>query len=187
MSTQDTAATDSTDAQPADESAERLALVEDRLDAQSNRMDIIEEDLRAENAELREQVEALQAEKQTLEEEINQLRARTDLLALVEDSDELTAKQRQTILIQNLKRAAEKEADRGRAAKASLSPDEAEAALNHPYDDETHVYRDMKRAAALLGDTEILWYDSSGYGNTRLKIDLTEGSVPAAITERIEN
>lgn len=167
-----------------------LGVLEARLDAHTKRMDAIEDDLaetRKERDDLRDDVADLQEENAELREEIERLHARTDLLNLVEDSDELTAKQRQTVLIQNLKRAAEKEEERGRKPKASLSPDEAEAALNHPYDDETHVYRDLKRAAKLLGNEEILWYDSSGYGNTRLKIDLTKGDVPASITGRTEN
>lgn len=164
-----------------------LRTIAARLEAHSKRIESLEgelDDVREERDELRGEVEDLRQENEELHEEIEDLDARTDLLRLVQDSDDMPAKQRQVALIQNLKEAAERERGRGRQPKASLTPDQAEAALSHPYEDESHVYRDMKRAAEILDDEDVLWYDNAGYGDTRLKIDLTEGTVPGDITGR---
>jgi len=164
-----------------------LQTIAARLDAHTKFMENLKdelEDVREERDALRNEVEDLRQENEDLRQEIENLDARTDLLRLVQNSDDMPAKQRQAALIQNLKEAAERERDRSRDPKASLTPDQAEAALGHPYEDESHVYRDMKRAAEILGDEDVLWYENAGYGKTRLKIDLTKGTVPGAITGR---
>jgi regulator of replication initiation timing len=142
------------------------------------------DDLEEELQEEREERRRLEEENEELRERLDELDARTDLLSLVQNSDEMPAKQRQTALIQNLKEAAQRQDERDLEPKASLTPDQARAALGHPYSDPSHVYRDMKRAAEILGDKDVLWYENGGYGDTRLKIDLTDGDIPAAISGR---
>lgn len=159
------------------------AKVDTFRDGLQSAWDAIDE-LEAELQEEREERQRLEEENDQLRERIDELDARTDLLSLVQNSEEMPAKQRQTALIQNLKEAAEREAERDREPKASLTPDQAKAALGHPYADPSHVYRDMKRSAEILGDKDVLWYENDGYGDTRLKIDLTSGDIPAAITGR---
>jgi len=150
----------------------------------SNLEDEVEE-VQEELNEERQERQRLEEENEELREEIERLDARTDLLRLVQNSDEMDAETRQAALIQNLKEAAEKQRERGREPKASLSPEEAEAALGHPHKDDTLIYKDMKRAVDLLGNEDVLWYDSAGYGETRLKMDLSEGSISGSITGRV--
>lgn len=151
-----------------------------RLGNLEDEMDELQEELDEE----REERQRLEEENEELREEIERLDTRTDLLRLVQDSDEMDAETRQAALIQNMREAAEKQRERGREPKASLSPEEAEAALGHPHNDETLIYKDMKRAVDLLGNEDVLWYDNAGYGETRLKMDLSEGSVSGSITGR---
>jgi chromosome segregation ATPase len=158
-----------------------------RLDAHATALDDLREQLqeaREERDELRTEAEDLRAENEDLREELADVDARTDLLRLVQNSDEMTAEQRQVALIQNLKRAAENQRERDREPKASLTPEQARAALGHPHTDDSLIYKDMQRAVDLLEDKDVLWYESGGYGETYLKLDLTEGSIPGSITGR---
>lgn len=137
-------------------------------------IDDLEEQLEGEREERR----RLQEENERLREEIEQLNARTDLLRLVEDSDEMTGEQRSVALIQNLRRAAEKERDRGREAKSSVNREEAERALHHPDVDRTTIYDDMRRAARLVDNEHVLKYVSGSGGGSRLKLNLEAGDLP---------
>lgn len=107
--------------------------------------------------------------------------ARTDLLSLVENSDEITAKQRRIALIQHLKKAAEKERERGRDAKASLNKKEAEAALKYPDIDRTTFYDDLRKAPSLVGKKDVLWYESNSGGESRMKLNLENGELPGNV------
>lgn len=161
-----------------------LEVVAARLEAHSKRMDALEDeldDVREERDALRDDVEALQEENEELREEIERLDARTDLLNLVENSDEMTAKQRRIVLIQHLKKAAEKERERGRDAKASVNKDEAEAALRYPDIDRTTIYDDLREAPDLVGKKNVLWYESSSGGESRLKLNLEKGDLPGSV------
>ena len=140
------------------------------IDDRDERIAALEE----ENAELREEIA-------TFREEHERLDARTDLLRLVENSDQLTGKQRSVALIQNLRRAAEKQRERGKKALASVNREEAERALQHPDVDRTTIYQDMKRAARLVGNEDVLWYQSETGGESRLKLNLERGSLPGSI------
>ncbi|WP_143095886.1 hypothetical protein [Natronobacterium haloterrestre] len=155
-----------------------------RLESFSGQLDDFRETLQAERAR-REQLES-QLNKSgnrlnELEEEIRRLDARTDLLELVESADEMDGKQRAIALIQHLKRAAEREQDRGRDAKSSVNREDAEAALHHPDVDRTTIYDDMRRAARLVDDESILWYESKSGGESRLKLNLEEGNLPSQV------
>ena len=161
-----------------------LRTIAARLEAHSKRIESLEDerdDVRKKHDALRDEIEGLQQENEDLRAEIERLDARTDLLSLVENSDEMTAKQRRIALIQHLKKAAEKERERGRDAKASLNKKEAEAALKYPDIDRTTFYDDLRKAPRLVGKKDVLWYKSNSGGESRLKMNLENGDLPGDV------
>jgi chromosome segregation ATPase len=141
------------------------------------------DDLEAKLEEEREERRCLEKENQNLQKEIDRLDARTDLLSLVENSDDMTARQRRITLIQHLKKAAEKERERGRDAKASVNKEEAEAALQYPDIDRTTIYDDLRKAPNLVGKKSVLRYESSSGGNSRLKLNLEKDDLSTDIVD----
>lgn len=137
--------------------------------------------LEAKLEEEREERRRLEEEVQDLQKEIDRLDARTDLLSLVENSDEMTAEQRRITLIQHLNKAAKKERERGRDAKASVTRDEAEAALQYPDLDRTTFFGDLRKAPDLVGNESVLSYESSSGGKSRLKLNLEKGDLPSDV------
>lgn len=131
--------------------------------------------------EEREARQRLEEANESLQEEIARLDARTDLLRLVESSDDMDAKQRRVALIQHLKQAAERNRSRDRDAKASVNRNEAEAALQYPDINRTTIYDDLRKAPGLVQDEDVLWYESSSGGNSRLKLDLENCDLPGEI------
>jgi predicted RNase H-like nuclease (RuvC/YqgF family) len=175
---------ESQDNSPDGDSTPELRTIAARLEAHSKRIESLEderEDVRKEHDALRGEVEGLQQENKDLRAEIERLDARTDLLSLVENSDEMTAKQRRIALIQHLKKAAEKERERGRDAKASMNKEEAEAALKYPDIDRTTFYDDLRKAPRLIGMNDVLWYESNSGGESRLKLNLENGDLPGDV------
>jgi len=165
----------------ANPSVEELAGKVDTLsDALQNAWEAID-DLEEELEQEREERRRLEEDNEDLREEIKRLDARTDLLRIVEDSDQMTAKQRRIALIQHLKAAAEKERERGREAKASVNKDEAESALKYPDIDRTTIYDDLREAPDLVENRNVLWYESSSGGDSRLKLNLDAGDLPGEV------
>lgn len=161
-----------------------LRTIAARLEAHSKRIESLEDErdeVRKERDALRGEVEELRQENEDLRAEIERLDARTDLLSFVENSDEMTAKQRRIALIQHLKKAAEKERERGRDAKASMNKEEAEAALKYPDIDRTTFYDDLRKAPRLVGMNDVLWYESNSGGESRLKLNLENGDLPGDV------
>ncbi|WP_435179822.1 hypothetical protein [Halorussus sp. AFM4] len=166
---------------------DRLKAFDRRLDAHSKRFDYLKDKLKDERDRHRELATELKATKkhlQELEDEIGQLDSRTDILTLVQNSDEMDGEQRSTAIIQHLHRAAQKQHDRGGPAKSSVNRDEAEAALQYPDVDRTTIYRDMERAVRLVGDERVLWYDGASGGESRLKLSLESEDLPKKFTAR---
>ena len=162
---------------PEQQTAVDVEELEVRVDALSKGLAAARESDEAERQERR----RLQEENDELREEIERLDARTDLLKLVDNSDDMTGQQRSITLIQNLHRAALKERDRGRSAKASVNREEAETALQHPDVDRTTTYDDMRRAVRLVGDEQLLKYSTATGGGSRLKLNLEAGNLPNEI------
>lgn len=157
------------------------------VDAIRTRLGNLEDEmgeLQEELDEERQERQRLEEENDELREEIERLDARTDLLRLVENNDEMDAQQYAAALVQHLKQAAERERERGREAKASVDHDEAEAALKYPDVKRTTIYKYMTDAVDLIGDEEILWYESPGYGEARLKMNLENGEIGDHKTRR---
>ena len=139
------------------------------------------DDLREELQEEREERRRLEEENDDLREQVEELQARTDLLRLVQSSDDLNGKGRAVALIQHLRRAAQKQRERGRDPKASVNREEAESVLHHPDVDRTTIYDDMRRAARLVGNEDVLKYDSASGGGSRLKLNLEAGDLPSEV------
>lgn len=171
--------------EPCEAETDTSAIMEEfvaRLEAQSNRLNYLTNELEEAHEKrslLREEIEELRDENSELRAQITHLDERTDLLQLVQNSDELTGKQRSVALIQHLRRAAVRERDRGRDAKASVNRDEAERALQYPEVDRTTIYTDMQRAAKLVGNEDVLSYVSESGGGSRLKMNLESGDLDA--------
>ena len=161
----------------------KLESFRDGLENAWESLDSLEAQLTEERAERR----RLEAEIEDLRSDVESLDARTDLLRLVEQSDEMTGKQRSVALVQNLRRAAKKERDRGRQAKASVDREEAERALQHPNVDRTTVYDDMRRAARLVGNEDVVTYVSASGGGSRLQLNLEAGDLPNRIVGHRSN
>lgn len=180
---------DLADATNSDDIRRYIRALENRLESHSAQLD----ELRSENTNLRQRGEKLEAENDELRERITEnegdiaeLDARTDLLQVLQQPDEMDGQQRSIALIQHLKRAAERQKNRpyDSEAKAELDPDAAERALQYPDIDRTTIYSDMERAERLVGDKSVLWYHSGGYGDTSLKINLEAGDLPASVLGR---
>lgn len=158
--------------------------LENRLDAHSTRLDDLHEgneDLRARTEKLEAMNERLRDRNEELQDEINRLDARTDILQLAEGSDQMSPEQRSITLILAMKNAAENLGDKeGELRRAELAPDEVESVLRYPDLDRTTFYSDMRRAVRLVGNKNVLWYES-GYGDAKLKLDLEAGKIPGSI------
>ena len=163
----------------------RLEEVEGQLnaiqDGHDNAWDAIET-LQDELKKVRTEQRRLQESQDDLRDAVDHIDSRTDLLRLVENSNEMSGKQRSVALIQHLRRAAIRERERGRAAKASINREEAERALQYPDIDRTTIYTDMDRAERLVDDKEILWYESHSGGDSRLKLNLEVGELPTKLS-----
>ena len=163
-----------------------LEVLENRLDAHSNQFDTLREDLQKERErrqKLEEELNAKNERIEELEDEVARLDSRTNLLNLVQSSDEMDGEQRSTALILHLHKAAQKQRERGEHAMASVNRDEAESALQYPDVDRTTIYRDMERAVRLVGNEAVLTYESASGGESRLKLNLEAGGLPRKFTK----
>lgn len=96
-----------------------------------------------------------------LAERVDDLDARTDIMQLVDDTDDLSGKARSLRLLQHMQR----KATRQEMDRIALTHPQAEKALHYPDLDRTTIYTDMRRCAKLIGDQEIAWYETAGEGN----------------------
>jgi septal ring factor EnvC (AmiA/AmiB activator) len=175
------------DSEPSELTIEKL---NDKIDSfqagLQNAWDAIEE-LRGLLDEASEERRHIKEEQQTLQHQLNEIDRRTDLLRLIENGEEVNGKQRSVILIQSLRRAAERKSDRGRKAKSSVNREEAERALGHPDVDRTTIYTDMQRAERLVGDQDIVQYVTNSEGETRLKMNLEAGELPSKFSDSTDH
>lgn len=124
---------------------------------------------------LEEQVDELQSVDDGLEEvteRVDEIDDRTNLLKIAEESDTLDGPERSRVLLQHLKEKAENQTSEGRVAVASINKKEAETALRYPPIDRTTYFSDMRRAAQLVGDGDLCYYDDGV-----LTLDLEQGSL----------
>jgi len=107
-----------------------------------------------------------------LEARVADLEERTDMLRLIEDSDDLTAKQRSTALIQH----AFQEVRNNDRTQVTFDRDRAAEILHYPDVDRTTIYSDMERCQRLIGDKDICQYFKKSQTDTdaaELRFDLT--------------
>jgi len=148
-------------------------------EGQANAWDAIES-LQNELEKIKSKQRQLHEEQGDILDTVENIDARTDLLRLVESSNDMTAKQRQIALIEHLRQEAIHNRERGREAKASVNQDQAKRALQHPNIDRTTYYSDMQRAEELVDDTDMLRYEGS---NGRLMLNLEVGELPSEVTD----
>ena len=160
-------------------------------DAQTGDDASFERFVRSELARYDSRIEDLEAELEEKNETISRLRdrvneidARTDMLRLVEDSDQLDGQQRSAALLQHMQKEARNKSDKDRTA---IDRDAADRILHYPDVDRTTIISDMKRCQRMVGDKEICWYEGRDDGNTRsarLVLDLTAGELPADLSTK---
>lgn len=161
-----------------------------RLDAHSSQLTDLHEklhDAREERDVLRGELESVQRENDELREKLARLDARTDLLSVIEEADKMEAKQRSVVLIQHLKREAERKRENGRDAKASVDRKDAARALQFPDLHRTTIYSDMRRAAEMVDDENVLRYAKNSGDKRRLELDLEAGELPGNVIGRNVN
>jgi len=123
------------------------------VDSDASR-DLVDE-LISDITRLEDKVEQLEAELDRvdhLEDRMAELDARTDMLQLIEETDQMEPEQRSVTLVQHLHRKATRKHKRGRKASAIIDAGGAQDALHYPDLDRTTFYADMERAGRLVGD-----------------------------------
>lgn len=161
-----------------------------RVDALSSQLETVRDDFAEEREQrlaLEDEVKRLRDDKQQLEARVSDLEARTDMLRLVEEADELDYKQRRLALLHHLERKALEKADRPDEAvqnqcKASIDHELAEEVLHYPDIDRTTLYNDMRKAAEMVGDGRVCWYDGSKPASLHLNLErAADGQLPEHI------
>lgn len=155
-----------------------------RVDALSTQLDDVREQLdeeREQRRDLERQLDERDERIADLEDEVNRLDARTDLLEIVENADQMDARQRAVTLVQHLHRAAKARERRDEPPAAAVNRNEAEEALHYPDVERTTIYRDMERAARLVGNEDVL-----KYADGELRIDLNAGTLPGKYSAETE-
>jgi len=135
-------------------------------------------------ADLDSRVEALEEEKERLQETVEQqaqrideLDERTDIMALVQEADSVSARQRRVALLTNLKRDAEERARAGKKRSATLNQEQAAKALYHPDIHRTTYYTDFETIEEWVGNKNVCRYVSESGGGSHLLLDLTNGDL----------
>jgi hypothetical protein len=158
-------------------SDDELAALEARLDALSRRLEVQEE-----------QTEHLEAELQKRDKRIDELESRlattenrTDMLDAVEQAAALKPDERAAVLVQTLYNEAANS-----NGEASIDAGQAVKALGGSVD-RTLMYGEsgvFQKAVDAVGDEDVLELkteDRSSKKNTRLRLDLTEGTLPDTV------
>jgi len=160
-------------------------------DAQTGDDETFERFVRSELARYDSRIEDLEAKLQeknetiaSLRDQVQELDARTDMLRLVEDSDQLDGQQRSAALLQHMQREAQQQSGE---EKTAIDRDTADKILHYPDVDRTTIISDMKRCQRMVGNKEICWYEGRDDGNTRksrLVLDLTAGDLPVDLSTK---
>jgi len=116
-----------------------IVALEDRLDEYEKRLDDLEQ----------------------LAERVDDLDARTDIMQLADDSDDLSGKARSLRLLQHMQRKATRQG----MDRIALTHEQAVEALHYPDLDRTTIYTDLRRCARLIGDQDICRYEKADQGN----------------------
>jgi hypothetical protein len=122
-------------------------------------------------AELESRIDDLEAENERLRERVNDLDAKTDIMEIVDEVDDMSGRERSVRIIQHLHRKVQRH-DHDRAA---LTRDQVEECLHHPDVARSTIYSDMRRCERLIGDESVCWYAGDGVGardETAIVLDL---------------
>jgi len=145
------------------------------MSQQRERFRSITEDITA----LEERLDSLERENKRLRERVAELDARTDMLELVESTDDLDGEGRSTALLQHMQRKIAARPDD--TCRLTVDRDTAEEALHYPDVDRTTIYDDMRRCARLVGDEDRCWYAKKGTsprpGESVLVLHLPDGEL----------
>lgn len=112
-----------------------------------------------------------------IQDRLDDLERRTDMLQLVEDVDEMAAKQRSITILQHMHRKLLASDD---LDAIHLTKDDVETALHFPDIDRTTYYTDMRRCQRLVGNDDICWYKKASEGDldeAAVYLDLSEGDI----------
>jgi len=134
-----------------------------------NEVDSLVERLMDDFVALEERVERLEHDHEELaelRERVTELEERTDMLRLIEDSDELDGRQRSAALFQH---AVEKIQASDRLEQVRVDRDMAEEWLHYPNVDRTTLYSDLQRLER-LAPALATYHDGDG----EVTIDLTD-------------
>jgi len=127
----------------------------------------------------------LKQEVESLEDELATLRDRTGLLETVKSASSMQIDKRAAVLIQTLYNKAwkRKESSANVESKAMMDYNAAEGALGGTVD-RSKIYRTFQKAEELVDNKDVVEYveeDRGSKKNTRLRLSLDGGSVPATI------
>lgn len=120
-----------------------------------------------------------------LETRVQELESRTDMLRLVEDSDQLDGEQRSAALLQHLHKKA---TNTSGADRAAITRDRAEEVLHYPDIHRTTYISDMERCVRLVGDVDVCWYEGRDEGpsrDARLILDLEGGEMSNNLSTKL--
>lgn len=157
----------------------------DDLEQRVDRLEDIVDSLANSNGHLRDQLEDERQRRQdvearltAVENELDSLDELTDLLTDVRQNAADDQERRIAIILRTLyEDAASRPA--GEPARAAMSAKEAWNNVSRAVH-RTQSYDDLRRAADLVGDTDVCWYDEDG-DPQQLVLDLDAGEPPAAV------
>lgn len=99
---------------------------------------------------------------------LDDLDAATDLLRIVEKSDDLDREQKATVLLEHCREKARSYERRGQSPVVTIDWEDAEEILHYPDQDRTTFYTDLQKAAQLIGDDRVCEYSD---GELTLRLD----------------
>jgi len=142
-------------------------------------------ELRQREKEKDERIDELETELEEARSEIQSLRERTGLLQTVKNGSSMKIDERAAVMVQTLYNEAwqKQQSNANNQPKASMDYNEATKALGGS-PDRSAIYRAMKKAEELVGDTAVCRKVKEGRSsdkNTRLVIDLDGGELPDVV------
>lgn len=151
-----------------DEDEDFVEFLHDLVIKLETRVEAVED----ENEDLRKQINQLESRHG---ERIDELDERTDIMTLVEEAEDVSPKQRRTMLLLHMKKMAEDRARNGKKKSFTVTQEQANEALHAPEIDRTTFYTDFQKLEEWVGNKNVCKYISDTGGESRLELDLTNG------------
>lgn len=165
--------------------AEGTAASVDRVDALSRQLNDLRDRFEDVTEAQQERIAELEAEKDRLQQRVTELEERTELQRHVRDASSLRVDERAAVCIQTLVNQARRRERSGDAPAAAMDYRGADDALGGGLDDR-QLYNAIERAAELV-DGDVVRFKKeprSSQKNSRLVVDLDQGSLPDAVAGR---